>query len=130
MTPPKITITSEQRDALYGQIIDRLSGIGDIWHAVAAKNWAAAERLAREFSDDLRLVLDDLGWDDGPGGETIELTTPPDVLRRVFSQLRDGAMSYAANDLEVRAEIQEIEQRNDLVLEAAWQVLADLDGDQ
>jgi hypothetical protein len=130
MTPPKITITSEQRDALYGQILDRLSAIGDVWHAVAAKNWAAAERLGREFSDDLRLVLDDLGWGDGPGGETIELTTPPDVLRRVFTQLRDEAMGYGANEREVRAEIQEIEQRSDLVLGAAWRVLADLDGDQ
>jgi hypothetical protein len=130
MTPPRITITSAQRDALYGQILDRLSGIGDVWHAVAAKNWAAAERLGREFSDDLRLVLDDLGWDDGPSGETIELTTPPDVLRRVFTQLRDEAMNYNANELEVRAEIEEIEQRSDLVRAAARQVLADLDGDR
>jgi hypothetical protein len=134
VTPPKITITSEQRDALYGQILGRLSAIGDVWHAVVAKNWAAAERLGREFSDDLRLVLDDLGWDDGPGGETIELTTPPDVLRRVFTQPRDEAINeaiiYGANERGVRAEIREIERRSDLVVGAAWQVLADLDGDQ
>ena len=31
----KLTITAEQRDALYGQIFDRLSGIGDVWLAVS-----------------------------------------------------------------------------------------------
>jgi hypothetical protein len=40
-------------------------------------------------------VLDDLGWGSGPGG-AVELTAPPDVLRRVFSRLRDAVVSLDA----------------------------------
>jgi hypothetical protein len=56
-----LAITSRQRDALYDRILDRLSGIGDVWLAVCAENYGAAERLGREYSDDLGLVLDDPG---------------------------------------------------------------------
>jgi hypothetical protein len=121
-----LTITAEQRDALYDQIVDRLSGIGDVWLTVCAENYDAAQRLGREYSDDLRLVTDDLGWGDGPGG-TIELSTPPDVLRRSLSRLRDAAMSRDASQQELRAEVQEDEQRNQLVAEACRHVLTDLD---
>ncbi len=94
-----LTITAEQRDALYGQILDRLSGIGDIELAVRAENYEAADHLGREYSDDLRLVTDDLGWGEGTG-ETVELTTPPDVLRRALSRLRDAAVSHDASQRE------------------------------
>jgi hypothetical protein len=36
-----------------------------VWLAVSHKNYDAADRLGREYSDDLRLVLDDLGWGEG-----------------------------------------------------------------
>jgi hypothetical protein len=75
------TVTAAQRDALYDQILDRLSGIGDIEVAIRAENYDAAERIGREYSDDLRLLLDDLGVGDGGGGP-VELTVPPEVLRR------------------------------------------------
>ena len=119
------TITAEQRDALYDQILDRLSGIGDVWLAVCAENYDAVDRLAQTYADDLRLVLDDLGWGDGPGGP-IELSTPPDVLRRVLTRLRDAAVGLDASQQEERAEAQESAQRNRLVVEACRHVLADL----
>lgn len=59
-----VTINSAQRDALYDQILDRLSGIGDIWLAASAKEYETADRLGREYSDELRLVLEDLRWGD------------------------------------------------------------------
>jgi hypothetical protein len=62
-----LTITAAQRDALYDQILDRLSGIGDIELAIQLENYDAAERLGREYSDDLRLLLEDLGIGDGSG---------------------------------------------------------------
>jgi hypothetical protein len=123
MTP---TITPEQRDALYDQILDRLSGIGDIWLAVCAENYDAAQRLGREYSDDLRLVTDDLGWGGGSGG-TIELSTPPDVLRRAFSRLHDAALSHSASLEAEWVEAREMEKRNRLVTEACQSVLADLE---
>lgn len=124
-----LTISAEQRDALYDQIFDRLSGIGDVWLAVRAENFDAAGRLGREYSDDLRLVLDDLGWGDGPG-RNVELTAPPDVLRRVFSRLHEAAVSMNAYQEQERAEVRDVEQRNRLVVEACQEVLAGLDGGQ
>jgi hypothetical protein len=65
---------------LYRAILDRLNGIDDLRTAVLENgNFGEAQQMARRFSDDLRLVCDDLGWGDGPEGP-IELRTPPDVL--------------------------------------------------
>jgi hypothetical protein len=122
------TITAEQRDALYDQILDRLSGIGDVWIAVCSNRHDVAERLGREYSDDLRLVLDDLGGFGDGSGRPVELTTPPEVLRRVLGRLRDQAMSHDAITESERIEVRELEQRNRRVIEACRQVLADLDG--
>jgi hypothetical protein len=124
-----LTITAQQRDALYDRILDRLSGIGDVWLAACAENFDAAERLGREYSDDLRLVLDDLGWGDG-AGTTIELTTPPDVLRRALTRLRDAAVSLDASQQAERAELRASEERNRFVVETCRQVLVGLDETQ
>lgn len=123
-----LTISAEQRDALYDQIFDRLSGIDDVWLAVSMGDYEAAERLGREYSDDLRLVLDDLGWGDGPGG-AIDLTAPPDILRRAFTRLGDAALHLDADQQQERAEVREAEKRNRLVVEACRQVLTSLDSE-
>jgi hypothetical protein len=123
MTP---TITAEQRNALYDQLYDRLSGIGDIWLAVCAENYDAATRLGREYADDLRLLLDDLGWSDGPGG-AVELKTPPDVLRRILPRLSAAAVKLSSSQKVQRKEVNEIDERSRLVSEACLNVLADLD---
>jgi len=80
-----ITITAEERDALYDQILVGLTGIGDVWTAIEARNFEAAERLGRAYCDDLRLLLDDLGWGGGCGGP-VELRTPANVLRRALAR--------------------------------------------
>lgn len=122
-------ITAGQRDALYGQILDRLSGIGDVWLAASTGNYGTADRLGREYSDELRLVADDLGWGDGPGEATIELTAPPDVLRRVFGRLREGAAGERAKKAAGWAESRELEERNRLVAEACRAVLGGLEAE-
>ena len=53
-----------------------------MWTAAEAGNFARADRVARELSDDLPLIQDDLGWGTGHG-EPLEPATPPDVLHRV-----------------------------------------------
>jgi hypothetical protein len=121
-----LTITAGQRDALYDQILDRLSGIGDVWIAAEKKDYATAERLSREYSDDLRLVLDDLGFEE-KGGGAVELTTPPDVLRRVLDRLRDQAERYAAGRGQEREELRELDERDRLVIDACQAVLTELD---
>jgi hypothetical protein len=123
MTP---TISAAQRDALYDQILDRLSGIGDIEVAIQAENYEDAERIGREYCDDLRLLLDDLGIGDG-SGEPVELTTPPAVLRRVLPRLRDRAAEHNAGLESGWAEVQELKERNRLVAETCEELLSVLE---
>ncbi len=110
-----LTISAEQRDALYDQILDRLSGIGDIEIAVKAGKFETAARLGREFSDDLRLLGDDVGFGDSDG-KPVALTTPPDVLERILPRMRDAAEKLSASD------------RSRLVAEACTSVLDELGG--
>jgi hypothetical protein len=124
-----VVITAEQRDALYDQILDRLGGIGDVWLAAKSEDYDSAERLGREYSDELRLILDDLGWGDGPEGSLIELTSDPRVLQRVFSRLRDVTESERIARAASWAESRELEERNRLVGEACLVVLEALDRD-
>lgn len=86
------TITREERDALYDRIVVHLSGIDGVYRAVEDEDWAAAQELGQEFSDLLRLVCEDLGWG-SEAGETLALSTPPDVLARAAGVLRDLAGS-------------------------------------
>ncbi len=120
-------ITAEHRDALYDQILDRLSGIGDIEVAIQAERYDTAERLGREYCDDLRLLLDDLGFGDGTG-EPIDLTAPPEVLRRILPRMRELAKGHAASVEAQWAEAEEMKERSRLVAEACDTVLAGLDG--
>lgn len=117
------TITHEQRDALYDQILDRLSGIEDVWLAASTGRHETADRLSREYSDELRLILDDLGWGDGPDVEMIGLKTASDVLRRVFGRLHDTVAEERAHRQVDWIENRELEERNRLVSEACESVL-------
>lgn len=121
----KLTITSEQRDALYEGILDHLSGIGDLWIAVESGNLSRANRLGHEFSDDLRFVLDDLGFGEGTGA-TIELKTPPDVLSRVLSRLESQADAVHQTEAEERAADHPEDARNQLVRDTCRQLLRNL----
>lgn len=125
----RLAVTSAQRDALYDWVLDRLSGIGDVWMAASSEDYELADRLGREYSDELRLVLDDLGWGDGPGGESIELTTSRDVLRRVFGRFRSGAVAQRHQHEQGWDESRALEERNRLVGEACETVLTALDAE-
>ncbi|HSS43317.1 MAG TPA: hypothetical protein VLK37_12305 [Solirubrobacterales bacterium] len=118
-------ITAAERDALYEQIAVRLSGIDEVWMAVEAGDFSRADRVGREFSDDLRLVLDDLGWGTG-SGQPLELITPPDVLRRVCTRMHDTAEAQRQTEEEERARNQEHEEQTQRVLETCRRVLGEL----
>lgn len=120
-----VTITAGQRDAVYDLVLDRLSGIGAVWLAASAEDFELAERLSREYSDELSVVLDDLGWGDGPDGTEIELRADPAVLRRIFSRFKgttagERATGWPANNV--------LEERNRLIDEACVTVIQALDG--
>jgi hypothetical protein len=119
------TITAAQRDALYDQILDRLSGIGEIELAIGARNYEDAKRIGREYCEDL-LLLEDLGIGEGDG-KPVALVTPADVLRRVLPRLRQRAEKHTASLEPEWVEVHEVRERNRLVSEACEAVLADLD---
>ena len=125
---PAIRISAAHRDALYEQVFDRLSGIGDVWLAAESGDFDRAGRLGQEYSDDLRLLLNDLGWGSGPG-RSIELTTPPDVLRRVISRLQSSAFGQRKSEEPEWLRAREQEEHNRLVVEACETVLAGLDAE-
>ena len=76
-----ITISQEERDALFERILLRLTGIDALQLAAEATDWEKTAPLGREFGDLLIFVSTDLGW--GPSDrEEYELRTTPDVLAR------------------------------------------------
>jgi hypothetical protein len=123
---PSILISAKQRDLLYDRILIHLSGIDAVYLAVEEQDFATADRLSREYSDELRLVMDDLGWGGKHEGE-IELTNSADVVRRVISRLRKNAEILEEQDEQLRTELQQREDRNRRVRETCDQILAKLD---
>lgn len=121
----KITITADQRDALYDALILHLSGIGDVALAVERADFEAADRLGRAYADDLTLVLDDLGW--GPHGGGVELTAPREVLWRALSRVRDWAQDEERDEAKERAQLAQSHRQNRIVYETCDRVLRALD---
>jgi hypothetical protein len=118
------TITTEQRDALYAEIIARLSGIGDVLTVIEREEFDKAQMLADEFGDYLRLLADDLGWGEIPSG-TIELSSPHDLIQRAAKRLRAMAQAGDREMEEMRASVQEWTEQNQLVVRTCDQLLAE-----
>lgn len=121
-----LTLTSLQRDLLYDQLLDRLSGIGDIWLAIDAEDFEGADRLGREFIEDLTLISDDLGWGEG-NRDPVELTTPPEILRRALSRHCDLALKRDASEVLERRELTIAKEHNEAIVQACRDVMAELD---
>lgn len=81
-----ITISGEERNLFFTQIVDRLTGIGDVYLAVEHQDWGTAQRVGQEFADFLRFLCEDIGWDERDD-ETFVLSSPADLLRRVIGLL-------------------------------------------
>jgi hypothetical protein len=90
MTEGPIVISGEQRDALYRELLTHLNGIDDLRLAIEEEDFEKADRLAREFSDDIRLILDGIGWGE-QGPDSVEIRIAPSDLRRIMTRLRDQA---------------------------------------
>lgn len=125
-----VTISAEQREALYSQVLDHLSGIGDPFLVIAAGDYRKADSLGRGFVDDLRLLLDDLGWPDSWSHRadlSVELTTGPDELGPVLARLRDEATTLFADTLPRSDDDHDVLRRTALVIEACGRVLRTID---
>lgn len=101
-----LAIAGRQRDLLYDIVQDRLTGIDQVWWSVQGAEWERAQRLGREYSDLLRLVVDGLGWGRNRC-EGVELTSPPDVIRRALEAIRREAAFESQEDLELRLRVAE-----------------------
>jgi hypothetical protein len=120
-----VTITREQRDAIYELVIDHLSGIGDVWVCVESRDFAVAKRLGREFSEDLRL-LEDLGWAEAIEHETVALTLAPAELSRALARLHSDASGSLGIYVSRPKDEEELAQRNVAASEALGEVLGQL----
>ena len=87
----EITIEREERDGLYELVRNHLGSIEDFWVALErTKNFAAVERMGKEFAEDFRL-LEDIGWSEYEACETYVLTMLAPELRKLLLRLRDEA---------------------------------------
>ncbi|HEV7771550.1 MAG TPA: hypothetical protein VGO66_12945 [Solirubrobacterales bacterium] len=123
--PDRPRITKDQRDALYDVILSRLIAIDDLWRAIDAEDFEKSERLAREYTDLLLLILNDLGW--GSDGEALELTMPAEDLHRVFGLFHKRAARAFPIEQAEEAEVREARQENQLVLDACKVVFTTID---
>jgi hypothetical protein len=121
-----VTISGEDRDLLYNRILVHLSGIDAVWLAAEEKDFQTAERVSQEYCDELHLVMDDLGWGERHEEETIELTSPPDVVRRVMERLRADADGLDEEEREIKAALLKREDENRRVRAACDQIIAAL----
>ncbi len=131
MPRPTPTIAGEQRDAIYDLVVDHLGCLGDLRIAIDQEDFATARRLAREFTQDLRLI-DDLGWGSDARLE-VALTMPPGELVDTFQRLhRDakGALAESSEERESREAEEAWKRRDQLVLETSAELLIELQGDE
>jgi hypothetical protein len=88
-----VTLPAERRNAIYAQLRTSLLGIDDLRLAIEEGEFAAAERLARIFTGELRLILGGLGWGD-EADESVELDISPAELRPILAEVRDRATEF------------------------------------
>ncbi|MEV4423068.1 hypothetical protein AB0L40_24280 [Patulibacter sp. NPDC049589] len=120
-----VTITREQRDAIYEAVMNHLSGIGDVGLLVDNGDATSAQRLARTFVEDLRL-LEDLGWAAQADAETVTLTMASGELTRAFTRLHHDAADALAAYVSRPKEDEEIAQGNLAAADALAAVLGQI----
>jgi hypothetical protein len=120
-----LTITREQRDAIYGAVMTHLTGIGDVRLMLERREFASAKRLGRALSEDLRL-LEDLGWSESIDRETVMLTVPAQQLARTVGRLQRDAADSLGGYVSRPKDDEAIAQRSIAALEAFGEVLSRL----
>jgi hypothetical protein len=105
-----LNITPDQRAAIYRQVIQHLSGIGDVNLAYEGGQYDGAERLGDEYAQDLTLLAD-LGWAPDDPRESFELKMPADDLERALRRLHGDAESGLGNPEVRRAAAEDAEVR-------------------
>ena len=124
-------IDRDQRDGLYELVRNHLGSIEDFWVALErTRDFAKAEQLGLEFSEDFRL-LRDIGWDEHDERETFDLTMLTHDLMELLKRLHGEAVKIlvGSGSSEARSHRDDLdtEQRFQLGYEACQAMLAELD---
>jgi DNA-binding transcriptional ArsR family regulator len=90
-----VTLSAAEREAIYAQVRADLLAVDDLRLAIERDEHGTAHRLARRYVNELRLVINGLGWGD-QGDKSAALTIPPDELRPILTELRDRAAELFA----------------------------------
>ena len=85
-----VTVRPIARGILRRRLLDQLSGVGDVYVAVADDQWGTAQTLRRRYENCMRL-LDDLGWREDDPAEEFAITMEPVPLMRVLARLHEHA---------------------------------------
>jgi hypothetical protein len=122
-------LAKDERDAIYGALVQHLPGMGDLWIFVRRGDHEKATSLAREFVDLLQLVTAGLGW--GEDGPAVELCLPDETVRRIFGYLHELTARARAKEerleAETREEAKEAATTATLVLGACQRVNTEID---
>jgi hypothetical protein len=127
MSDVTAVITGTKRDAVHELLVEHLGGLGDVRLAIDRGDVDTARRLAREFTEDFRL-LDDIGW----GRDervAVPLTIPPGELTAIFNRLRgdaQGALTESVDERDARETDEAGRERYELVLDAGAEVLLEI----
>lgn len=92
----ELHVARPSRDALYGELVDHLSAVGDIHLLLARGEHLTARRLAGAFREETRL-LDDLGWASDDARESYPLTMDAQELASVLGRLHRDASALLAS---------------------------------
>jgi hypothetical protein len=85
------TIGPEQRQGIYELIRNHLAGLNDVYLAMEVHDdYATAERLGKEFAEDLRL-LRDIGWGPEDYRREFAITMPAHDLAVLLNRLKGEA---------------------------------------
>ena len=128
--PTTARIDRDQRDGIYEVVRNHLGAIGDLWIALEEnEDFETAERLAREFGEDFRLLAE-IGWRPDDERPAFTLTMPANDLTELLDRLHGEAervlLGSVAEREASRADAA-TQTRFQLGFDACEELLADLD---
>ena len=93
-----VRLDRHERLALHAELLNHMSGIGDVHLLLESGDHEGARRLADAFVGDLAM-LDALGWAEEDPRETFELALPREELAPVVGRLCRDAAGFLAMHL-------------------------------
>lgn len=126
-SPPTLELDRPAREALRGELVDRLSGAGDVHLLLERGDQEGAQRLATALREETRL-LDDLGWAREDPRETFELTMAATELASVLGRLHRDASGLLATLLARPREDEALAERSATAARVSGDLLAQVAG--